>query len=318
MPPTVSIIMPARNTVEYLNRCIDSVISQHYRDWELLIINDGSTDNTRENAVDFSNADPRIFVYDSKGTGVSAARNMGLDMACGKYISFIDSDDRIDPEYLSELTEMCERENADISQCSFYYSYPDGRKESNDEAATGVFEGHKEIMNAYFSGMIGKVNLACWGKLYRSDLIKDIRFDENLVIQEDAYFTFQSCMKAKKAVCSSNPRYYYCQNPKSAMNRPFDGNKMQYFTVLAKELDVCRENGSLCGIIRLRKLITALDLTSRIVRDNSGSEYLVKLRETAIETYDDIKKTERMGTKTRVKMFILNHFPSMYYGLLKI
>ena len=318
MTPTVSIIMPARNSAEYINRCIDSVISQKYHDWELLIINDSSTDCTRETAVNFSKTDPRILVYDSNGTGVSAARNTGLDKACGRYVTFVDSDDRLDPEYLSDLTDMCVRTNADISQCSFFYSFPDGRKVSDSEAASGVFEGNGEIMNAYFSGMIGMVNLACWGKLYRSDLISDIRFDEDLKIQEDAYFTFQSCMKAAKVVCSSIPRYYYCQNPESAMNRPFDGNKMQYFTVLDRELEACREDGLLCGKIKFRKMITSLDLTSRIVRDRSGSKHLGRLREIAIETYEDIKKSEKTGTKTRAKMFMLKHFPSLYYGLLKI
>ena len=318
MPPTVSIILPAKNSADYLNRCIDSVIAQQYRDWELLIINDSSTDSTSEIADDYAKSDPRISVYDSEGTGVSAARNTGLEKACGSYVSFIDSDDKLDPAYLSDLTDMCEKENADISQCSFFYSFADGREVSDNEAVSAVFEGHDDIMNAYFSGMIGKVNLACWGKLYRTDLVKDIRFDETLKIQEDAYFTFQSCMKAKKAVCSNVPRYYYCQNPESAMNKPFDGSKMQYFTVLDREVEACADDAALCGKIKVRKLITSLDLTSRIVRDRSGNEHLGRLREIALETYEDIRKTEKAGSKTRMKMFILKHFPSLYYRLLKI
>ena len=92
MPPTVSIILTAKNSADYLNRCIDSVIAQQYRDWELLIINDSSTDSTSEIADDYAKSDPRISVYDSEGTGVSAARNTGLEKACGSYVSFIDSD----------------------------------------------------------------------------------------------------------------------------------------------------------------------------------------------------------------------------------
>ena len=317
MLPTVSIILPARNSADYLNRCIDSVLLQQFTGWELLIINDGSSDNTRDIAEGYCKNDPRILLFDSNGTGVSAARNMGLDKACGRYVSFLDSDDRLDPGFLSDLIGMCEKENAEIAQCSFCYSYPDGRNMPDNEAVSAVFSSHDEIMNAYFSGMIGKVNLACWGKLYSSCLIKDIRFDETLKIQEDAFFTFQCCMKAAKAVCSSNPRYYYTQNPKSVMNRPFNENMMQYFTVLDRELEACADNKTLCGRINVRKMITALDLTSRSVREKSGSDHLAKLRKIALETRKEIGNTEKISFKNKMKINILKHFPSMYYGLLK-
>ena len=318
MLPTISIILPARNSADYLNRCIDSVISQKYTGWELIIINDGSTDNTHDTAAGYCEKEPRITLYDLDGAGVSAARNLGLDKARGSYVSFLDSDDLIAPDYLSGLIESCEKENADIAQSSFFYSYPDGRNVKDTEAVSAVFSGREEILNAYFSGMIGKVNLACWGKLYRSDLVRDVRFDETLKIQEDAFFTFRCCMKATKIVCSDAPRYYYCQNPGSVMNKPFDGSKMQYFTVLDRELDLCSENRALCGKIKLRKMITALDLTSVTVRERSGLEYLPKLRELAIEMRRDIGGTEKISFKNRMKIFMLDHFPKMYYGLLKI
>ncbi|MBR3081236.1 MAG: glycosyltransferase [Clostridiales bacterium] len=318
MLPTISIILPARNSADYLNRCVDSVIAQQFTGWELLVINDGSSDNTRDIADSYCKNDPRIRLFDSTGSGVSAARNLGLENSVGSYVTFLDSDDRLAPGFLSDLIGMCEKENADIAQCSFCYSYPDGTELRDKEAVSAVFDGHEEIMNAYFSGMIGKVNLACWGKLYRRDLVKDIRFDETLKIQEDAFFTFQCCMKASKIACSNAARYYYSQNPKSVMNKPFDGSKMQYFTVLDRELESCSENQMLCGKIKIRKMITALDLTAMIVREKSGGEYLPKLRETALETHKEIGGAVKISFKNKMKIFILKHFPKIYYGLLKI
>ncbi len=125
-------------------------------------------------------------------------------------------------------------------------------------------------------------------------------------------------MKASKIVCSSDPRYYYSQNPGSVMNKPFDGGKMQYFTVLDRELELCSENSKLCGKIKLRKMITSLDLTSLIVREKSGTEYLPNLRETALETRKGIGGAEKISFKNKLKIFMLKYFPGIYYGLLKI
>ena len=316
MHPTVSIIMPAKNSGAYIRRCIESVLSQKFTDWELLIINDGSTDDTVVTAMSFSKDDERIRVFDSQGKGVSAARNYGLELSTGDHIAFIDSDDSVDPDYLSVLVELAEKNNADISQCSLYYRYDNGTVVQEKETEDAVYNGHDEIMNAYFSGMVGKICLAAWGKLFRRELLNGIRFDETLTIQEDAFFTFQCAMKSSKIACCNRALYYYYQNSASVMNRAFDGSKMQYFVVLDRELEICGSEASLTAEIMRRKVVTALDLTTRIIRDDTGSEYLDDMKKIAFETSDKIK--ERLEFKTRVKLFVLRHFSALYYGLLKI
>lgn len=316
MHPTVSIIMPAKNSGAYIRRCIESVLSQKFTDWELLIINDGSTDDTVVTAMSFSKDDERIRVFDSQGKGVSAARNYGLELSTGDHIAFIDSDDSVDPDYLSVLVELAEKNNADISQCSLYYRYDNGTVVQEKETEDAVYNGHDEIMNAYFSGMVGKICLAAWGKLFRRELLNGIRFDETLTIQEDAFFTFQCCMKSSKIACCNRALYYYYQNSASVMNRAFDGSKMQYFTVLDRELDFCKGDLALASEIMRRKVVTALDLTTQIIRDDAGHEYLDEMKKIAIET--SVKIKEKFGFKTRVKLFVLRHFSALYYGLLKI
>ena len=316
MHPTVSIIMPAKNSGAYIRRCIESVLSQKFTDWELLIINDGSTDDTVVTAMSFSKDDERVRVFDSKGKGVSAARNYGMELSTGDYIAFIDSDDSVAPEYLSVLVDLAEKNNADISQCSLYYRYDSGTVVQEKETEDAVYNGHDEIMNAYFSGMVGKICLAAWGKLFRRELLNGIRFDETLTIQEDAFFTFQCAMKSSKIACCNRALYYYYQNSASVMNRAFDGSKMQYFVVLDRELEICGPEASLTAEIMRRKVVTALDLTTRIIRDDTGLEYLDDIKKIAFETSDKIK--ERLEFKTRVKLFVLRHFSALYYGLLKI
>lgn len=316
MHPTVSIIMPAKNSGAYIRRCIESVLSQKFTDWELLIINDGSTDDTVVTAMSFSKDDERIRVFDSQGKGVSAARNYGLELSTGDHIAFIDSDDSVDPDYLSVLVELAEKNNADISQCSLYYRYDNGTVVQEKETEDAVYNGHDEIMNAYFSGMVGKICLAAWGKLFRRELLNGIRFDETLTIQEDAFLTFQCCMKSSKIACCNRALYYYYQNSASVMNKAFDGSKMQYFVVLDRELDICKGDLALASEIMRRKVVTALDLTTQIIRDDSGRENLDGLKKIAVETSDKIKG--KLGFKTGFKLFVLRHFSALYYGLLKI
>lgn len=316
--PEVSIIVPAKNSGAYFAGCIDSVIAQKFTDWELLIINDGSSDNTCDIAGEYKEREPRISLYHSAGSGVSAARNFGMDLAKGKYITFIDSDDQLDPEYLSVLVENAVNGNADISQCSFYYLYADGRKIKDSEAASGLYKEHEKIMEAYFSGINGRISVAAWGKLYRRELVSDIRFDEGLAFHEDAYFTFLSCMKAARIICTDNPLYNYRQNPESTRSKPFDGIKMQYFTVFDREIADCEGNDELILRIRTRKLITSLDLINTIVADDSGREYLETLRDIALNSYDEIKKRGGLDAKVKLKIFLVRCFPSAYYGLLKM
>jgi glycosyltransferase involved in cell wall biosynthesis len=267
-------------------------------------------------AMSFSKDDERIRVFDSQGKGVSAARNYGLELSTGDHIAFIDSDDSVDPDYLSVLVELAEKNNADISQCSLYYRYDNGTVVQEKETEDAVYNGHDEIMNAYFSGMVGKICLAAWGKLFRRELLNGIRFDETLTIQEDAFFTFQCAMKSSKIACCNRALYYYYQNSASVMNRAFDGSKMQYFTVLDRELDICKGDLALASEIMRRKVVTALDLTTQIIRDDAGHEYLDEMKKIAIET--SVKIKEKFGFKTRVKLFVLRHFSALYYGLLKI
>ena len=315
--PEVTVIIPSRDSGQYIGKCIESVIMQSFTDWELLIINDGSSDDTCDIVRSYADRDPRISLVDSDGSGVSAARNRGLELARGRYIAFIDSDDRVALDYLSVLVDSIIREDADMSQCSFFYLYRDDKKVKDTESGSGVYEGKDDILDAFFYGNIGKINVACWGKLFKRDLIQDIRFDETLMIQEDAFFTFQCCMKAGKIVCSNKALYYYYQHPESTMGQSFDASNMHFFTVFDREIDECRHNESIVLSIMNRRLITALDLTSKILRDNSGSEYLEELRKIVIGSSDYVRKNGSLGFKTGLKVFLIKYCRSAYYGLIR-
>ena len=126
----VSIIIPVYNTAKFLPRCLNSVQNQTYKNLEIILINDGSTDNSLTIAEDYAKKDPRIKIITQKNQGLSAARNTGLKNATGDFITFVDSDDEIKSEMIEELLDAIETTSANIAACSFSESFPNGKTKS--------------------------------------------------------------------------------------------------------------------------------------------------------------------------------------------
>ncbi len=132
----ISVIVPVYNVEPYLAGCLDSILSQTYRDLEILLIDDGSTDRGGTICDEYAAKDPRIRVFHTENRGLSAARNRGLDEAKGEYVGFVDSDDRIDPDMFEYLLEAAERTGADVTECGVFVEYPTG-EHSADEKRSG-------------------------------------------------------------------------------------------------------------------------------------------------------------------------------------
>ena len=180
----VSIIVPVYNTEKFLHRCIDSVLAQTYKDFELLLINDGSTDSSGTICDEYAAQDVRVRVFHKENGGVSSARNLGLDNAQGEWITFVDSDDWISKDYLKELAM---HSDSDLVIADFVV---EGEGQWNEILPVGQWQG-KEL-----SGIIERdVALARfttpWCKLLKKSLIRHNRFYTELTTQEDALFMFR-------------------------------------------------------------------------------------------------------------------------------
>ena len=123
----VSIIVPVYNTEKYLSKCLDSLINQDFSDYEIIIVNDGSTDNSEDIINDYANKYDNIKTFKKKNGGLSSARNYGLAKAIGKYITFVDSDDYVEKDFLKELYNAINKDNSDIAVCEFSYVYSSGK-----------------------------------------------------------------------------------------------------------------------------------------------------------------------------------------------
>ena len=203
----ISIIVPVYNAEKYLKRCVNSILNQTYPGFELLLVDDGSTDGSGIICDEYAEIDRRIVAFHSENRGVSAARNKGLENAEGHYICFIDADDYVGKDYLRILVESIETAEAGMaligavevtSEETVFVSSPDQREVFNSSTA--------------FREMIygEKFGWASWGKLYRKELASLIRFPEK-IIYDDFYTIPYILEKCGKCVYSTSKQYYYYQ-----------------------------------------------------------------------------------------------------------
>ena len=208
----VSIIIPVYNTEKYLSRCLYSVTHQKYQNLEIICVNDGSTDNSSKILDEYATKDPRIKIIYQKNQGQSSARNTGLEKATGDYISFIDSDDSVKADFITNLLTPYHEPNVAISVCGIHY------KRLKKHSATDVYTNRlrprhtSETPKAYIlylfaidGRMYSSVN-----KLYKAKIAKTLKFDESLNFAEDTKFVLDYLKKAKGTIeFVLNPLYTY-------------------------------------------------------------------------------------------------------------
>lgn len=223
----ISVILPVYNGEKYLCRAIESILRQKYTHWELIIINDGSTDASLDISNSFSKTDERIIVIDKANTGVSDTRNIGINKSHGEYILFLDSDDWLDEGFLNRVNEVFNKSDADI----LIFNYYDVIKDRIEKARRiTVSENNnisvREIINAavrqsQWHNNIWYGNLhTVWAKSFKKSVIYENKliFNESLRIGEDMVFVLNYILHSKKIYFSNDYVYFYYHNNLSVMN----------------------------------------------------------------------------------------------------
>lgn len=229
--PQISIIIPVYNVEKYLNRCIESVVGQSFKDIEIILVDDGSPDNSPQMCDDWAAKDCRIKVVHKQNGGLGFARNTGMQHATGEYIAFIDSDDYVDLNMYEILHEKAVSHNADIVYCGHKYGLKDGKTYENrsDFKEETIFKNREEIENlsiSYFYPSNGNVKMmSVWHSIYKRDVIKTDFYSEREVVSEDLHFQVSAILNSKKIVYIPDSLYYYCYNGESLSNT-FKFNKI--------------------------------------------------------------------------------------------
>lgn len=226
MRPMVSIIVPIYNAEQYLRRCVDSILNQEYTDYELLLVNDGSTDASGDICEEYGDRDPRVIVIQKENTGVSDSRNRALDRARGKYLQFLDSDDWITPDATRLFVRAAEEYGCDMVISDFYRVVGERLSPKGDIEEEGVltreeFAAHMmENPADFYYGVL-------WNKLYRRDIVEEhnLRMDTDINWCEDFMFNLEYIRYAKVFYALHAPIYYYVKRKGSLASQGINISK---------------------------------------------------------------------------------------------
>ena len=214
MNPLISVIVPIYNVEKYLARCVDSIVNQTYKNLEIILVDDGSPDRCPQMCDDYAEKDSRIKVVHKKNGGLSDARNAGMAVATGEYISFIDSDDYVSDDFIECLLDVMNKENSDIAECSVVKFYEDNRfDEFSDDLSVKTYDT-QDAMSALIAE--NPFHQHVWNKLYETGLVKDIPYAVGK-LNEDEFWTYRVFGRANKVARINKTMYYYFQRSSSIM-----------------------------------------------------------------------------------------------------
>lgn len=231
MKPLVSIIVPVYNVEKYISGCVTSILSQTYENLQVILVDDGTPDNSGKICDDFAVKDQRVQVIHKENGGLSSARNAGLDVTIGKYVMFIDSDDYIVDNAVEILVEACERYNTDFVQFdTIHTTCPDYSPQHAPEEFNMEIIADQRQMYWKMYQTLGPGVSACT-KLHRRELFDELRFKEG-IIHEDDYFTLFALQKVKVGLYLDAKLYYYIVHENSILTSRFSKKKLDLLYVL--------------------------------------------------------------------------------------
>jgi glycosyltransferase involved in cell wall biosynthesis len=270
--PAISIIVPIYKVEKYLCRCIDSILAQTFADFECILIDDGSPDNCGNICDEYAKKDARIIVIHQINSGVSSARNAGLDIAKGEWIGFVDGDDFCDSEMFQILYENAARHNADVSICGYKIATASGEIEqagANYDNKLRMLNRENAILGIFSQGC-GYFGGFSWNKLIKSELFSKnkLRYDAEIRYMQDIFLFYELFKHIEKAVYFLAPYYNYVCNPQSTTNQFGLTEKAKTaFTALDRIISA-ENNIKIKRSVILAKVIFAYDLCKHYVMQN--------------------------------------------------
>ena len=299
----ISVIVPVYNVENYIAKCLDSIMNQTFKDFECLIIDDGTKDNSIEIASRVVKNDERFKIYHKENGGLSDARNFGIEKANGEYLTFIDSDDYIAPSMLNDAYNMAIKYNSDITCFDMYYMWPEEEAKSISKGAQFTVSSYKENPSLIF------INNSANNKIFKASFMKDKRFIKGIYYEDLATIPVWIA-KANNVSYVNKPLYYYVQR-QGSISHSGDEKIFAIYDSLAnvkKQLNLSSET------MKDLYLDNCLEMTTLRIRDIADAKvrkdfYLrnVKLLDKECPMWYEYTKQKNYNHKKRIVFFLLKH-----------
>lgn len=302
----ITIVVPVYNVEKYLFRCVNSILNQTYKKLQIILVDDGSTDSSGKLCDSFK-SDKRVSVIHKINNGLSSARNAALPLVRGEYVTFIDSDDWVDKNFIEILYKNLVKANADISVVGYYISPEQGKEHSyfGKDVNVEVMDSKQALGTFLLHDGLG---VTVWGKLYKTILWKNIRCPEGK-LHEDQYTTYKLLDLANKIVFDKVPLYHYYQRSTSIGHSSFsirsydlyDGIHEEYSFIINKYPDI-KENA------KLERDIWELVFVNMMLRANINNKKIIKKVHQHISSDSNIIfSSNHLSRIRKIQMWLFTH-----------
>ncbi|XRG78440.1 glycosyltransferase [Rossellomorea sp. GAMAL-10_SWC] len=317
MHPKISIIVPIYNVENYIHKCIDSILSQTFSDFELILVNDGSPDRCGNIAEEYSKKDSRIIVIHKKNGGLSDARNSGIEIAKGEYIGFVDGDDWIEPDMYKLLYDMCVEKECEIASCN-YFILKDNEKIENNPYPLMV-QSRKEAMRTLLDGKM--YNEVVCTKLFKRSLFEKQRFKIG-IIHEDTDFTYRMIHESKKVCCVGSSKYNYLQRSGSIMEDSTKNIKIDSVLIYIDMYNfMIKYYPELCNKVLTKLVFTSLHLLNLFITNTNFSIYkneYYKVTSILNKYSNKTVKLKELPFTVKILLLVIKIHPLIYRPLLSL
>ena len=303
--PLISVIVPAYNVEKFIGKCIDSILRQSFKDFEVLLIDDGAKDSTPEICDACAKKDSRIKVYHKENGGLSDARNYGIDRMQGKYVTFIDSDDYVDSGYFEYLYGLItQEEDIQIAICGKKSVREDENASPDPETFHEIITGERAVQKLLCGHGSGH---SAWGKLYSADLWKTVRYPKGK-IYEDYATTYRVMALVDKAAWGNAAMYFYVQHIESIMHQKCSRRSLSLVDIADEETEfIVKKWPALKQEALARKVTSELKCLQNILnaKNEEFDDYKQKIVEDVRRHKGELLASKKVALKTKIKIIAL-------------
>jgi glycosyltransferase involved in cell wall biosynthesis len=314
----ISVIVPIYKVEQWLPQCIDSILAQTHKNLEIILVDDGSPDESGKICDDYAKKDSRVRVIHKKNGGQSTARNAALDVANGEYIGFVDGDDWIEPSMYEVLISHLKEYNAQIVQCGCYI-WNNGQVQKDLECRQQILMSSDEVLDSLSSSSsLKEINTSVCNKLFSKDVINKTRFSPVRAYEDDE-FVYRTVGASEKILFIPSWQYNYNQHDNSTMTASFSLNRIALVTIQKNICDYIKERRPqlfneaqkvLCS--RQFFILHCLYQNTQITESHKEAR---KMYDCIMMSYDDYMRNPQMG-RNKIMLRVMKYFPMFIWRYL--